>query len=170
MSDTARDKFLKYLRKQMKSGLTAGERVSAQKLYAEMMGETLSLPAQPVIDGKVDLPPLGEMNRTPTEFDETVRLAVLAHHDDGLGCLLHLLKPKYWMDGAWGESPLGWTNGRDNDRLLSWDDGRVLIADRINELGLDADKVYAHPQSHSSIAEFTAFINLPFAEQMERFK
>src|SRR5258708_2940601 len=145
MSDTARDKFLKYLRNQMKTGLTPAEPVSPQN-------------------------PLGEMNPTPTEFDETVRLAVLAHHDDGLGCLLHLLKPKYWMDGAWGESPLGWTNGRDNDRLLSWDDGRVLIADRINELGLDADKVYAHPQSHSSIAEFTAFINLPFAEQMERFK
>lgn len=177
MSDTSRDKFVKSLRKVIKNSTSATERTEARKLYAKLvLGEgasaddTASDAGNEIIDGKIDLVPLGEMNREPSEYDITVRQAMSAHPDDGLGCLLMLVQPARWMQGLWGDHPEGWTNARDNNKLLTFADARQLIDARIVELGLNAEKVYAYPKSHSTWQDKHAFLNLPFAEQMQMFR
>ena len=80
-----------------------------------------------------------------------------------------LVQPAEWMNGSWSTVPEGWTNERQDRKLLSLDEARVLIADRINELNLNSDLVYGYPRSHSTIAEYQAFLQMSFADQMRQF-
>lgn len=166
MTDKERTKFVKHLKKTMLEGATAGERTAALKLYGELFGDN---PASPVVDGKIDLPELGEMNRPVAEYDYTVRLAMAEHPDDGLGCLLQVLRVPRWWAGLWGKVADGWRDKR-TDTVLTFDDARQLIDDRILELKLNSDKVWAYPKSYSSMAEDTAFWNVPFEERLNRFR
>jgi hypothetical protein len=159
---TPREKFLAHLQKTIKTSTSATERTAARKMYAEM---TFGLTA----DGAetTDSIPLPEMpltleKRTPSEYDETVQHAMReSHAPRGLSCLLLLVKPPEWMLGLWGETVDGWVNKRDNDKLLSWAAAQAMVADRIAELHLDPDKVYAYPKSHCGWREEHILFHLP---------
>jgi hypothetical protein len=173
----ARDKFLRHLRRQMKHGQSAGERVSAQKLYAQMMGAGTD-------SGEFGIDHIGKVieNGQPIELQSTLltepdlsdyaqeaRRAVSQPRSE-LSCLLLTLHVPVWMSGSWGDVDGGWTNAKDHDKLLTYDAAKVLIADRFKDLGLDPATVHAHPKSRCTIAEDFAFRNMSFEEQMERFR
>jgi hypothetical protein len=169
MTDAERTKFIKHLRKTMKTSTSATERMAATRLYAQFTG--LDAPDRKATDGIElgPLPEIRELRREPTEFDSTA-LQATSSAPEGLVCLLMLVKPDPWMGGLWAETPEGWINKRDGERLLTWGAAQAMVADRIAELGLDAEKVYSYPKSHCSTAEYQAFLNLPFEQQMERFR
>jgi hypothetical protein len=176
-----RAKFIKQLKKVMKSSGSAVERTAASKLYAQMtFGVGGSAGASEIVieDGaahELGAPVLRQMpetiERAPSEFDETVAQAISQPRSE-LSTLLMLVQPARWMSGLWGEVPEGWTNNRDNDRLLTFDEARVWIADRIKDLGLDPEKVSSYPKSHlhPSVSEYMAFLNAPFEIQMSQFR
>jgi hypothetical protein len=180
MSDT-RLKFLKQLQRTMKKSTSATERTAASKLYAQMtFGVGGSAGASEIVieDGaahELGAPVLRQMpetfERAPSEYDETAAQAVSQPRSE-LCTLLMLVAPPMWMSGNWGDVPTGWINGRDNDKLLTFDEARVLIADRISELGLNPEKVYSYPKSrlHPSVSEYMAFLNAPFEIQMSQFR
>jgi hypothetical protein len=165
VSRTPRDKWLAHLRKTMVSGETATERTEAMRLYS---AATSGMP-----DGSIPLPELRETPnppaKQPSEFDEAIAFMMREHPDGGLGCLLDVLSEPRWMAGCWANNTWGWYDVRHREPLL-FKDGWVLVAKRIEELGLNADKVYAYPKSHSTLADYTAFIHADFQTQMERFR
>jgi hypothetical protein len=168
MSRTLRDKFLAHLNKTMVHGETATERTAAMKLFNDM---TSGMP-DGNYSGDIALPDLpAKLERTPSEFDETVEHAMRSHFaPQGLFCLLMLVQPPEWLAGLWSETAAGWVNKRANDKLLGWDAARQLVAARIKELGLDADKVWAYPQSHCSWQDDQTFHRMTFETQMSQFK
>jgi hypothetical protein len=142
---------------------------------------TFGLPA----DGKpTDSIPLPDQQQQPertaqtSRFDATAAQAVrmAAHYAPrGLFCVLMLVKPDAWMAGLWDETPDGWVNKRDNDKLLSWDAARVMVADRCSELNLDLEKVWAYTAKTGYTLEAEGFpshhdfLNLSFESQMAFF-
>jgi hypothetical protein len=168
MSVTPRDQFLKHLKRVMVHGETASERLAATKMFGEM---TFGMPADGKPSSDIALPdPPASTPKPLSEFAEAARIAMLEHPDGGLECLLLLVKPERWMQGSWARRPDGWFDVR-TQTALTFDDARNLVDARIAELGLDAEKVYAHPVDRSMGAgEYTAFLNLRFSEQMRRFQ
>jgi hypothetical protein len=168
VSGTPREKFLKSLQKTIKTSTSATERTAARKLFSEM---TFGIPADGKSSGDITLPELPKtLQRQPSEFDETARQMMAEHLEGGLGTLLSLLHVPVWMSGCWSRHIEGWKNAADNNKLLTFADARLLVADRIEELGLDAQKVWAYPDSHCSTTEWMGFIRADFATQMTRFR
>jgi hypothetical protein len=171
MSDRDREKFLKHLRKQMKHGQSAGERVSAQKLYAQMMNGTNSYPSDiGIVDGKaVELQSTLPAEPDLSDYAQEARRAVSQPRSE-LSSILGLIRPERWMSGNWCHADGGWSDAKDHYKLLTFNEARVLIAARISELGLNPERVFAHSKSRCTIAEDFALWNMSFEEQMERFR
>ncbi len=167
---TEREKWLASLRKTIKRGLTAGERVIAQKLYAEA---THFVPAdgKPAGTGDIPLPEIQpEPFRMPTDFDIAAEQMAREHpaHRE-LNCLLSLVQPERWMAGSWSERSTGWHEHK-TDTDLSFDEAKTMLDARIAELGLAPVKVFAYPSSQGmNAAEAHAFWNASFEQQMRRF-
>ena len=177
MSENTREKFLKHLRKQMKHGMSAGERVSAQNLYAKMMGAGtesgefgIDENGRVIANGQpIELQPMQPAAPDLCEYAQEARRAVSQPRSE-LSSILGLVRPERWMSGSWCDSDGGWKDAKNDYKLLTFDEARVLIAARISELGLNPERVYAHPKSRCTIPEDFAFWNMSFEEQMERFK
>lgn len=112
----------------------------------------------------------------PTPYDDCV--PVLSQPRATLECELGVLEEPRWMAGLWAVArdtdgnEVGWRDSRTNT-LLTFDDARQLIEDRIRQLGLSAELVHAFPQTRgffSGFAEEHQFWNLPFEQRMLRFK
>jgi hypothetical protein len=76
------------------------------------------------------------------------------------------------MKGLWAETADGWRDSR-TDTILTFDNARQLIADRIAELGLDADKVNAFPFQRDLFVDAQAeqnFWRASFEDRMKRFR
>jgi len=87
--------------------------------------------------------PVPKQPRFASEYGEVFAQMTSSPRTE-LSCLLMLVQPQRWMKGLWGEEREGWHDTR-TDTFLSFDAARQLIADRIKELGLDANLVNAYP-------------------------
>jgi hypothetical protein len=170
MSRTPREKFLAHLKKTMVHGETATERAEAMKLYA---AATSGLPDGAMAGGAIPLPDLKlapvVTKRVPSEFDEAIEFLRREHPDDGLFALMMLVQPPRFMAGLWNRRADGWHDERTNTDL-TFDDARVLVADRIAELGLSPEKVWAYPKTVTPLAEYQVFLRMDFDQQMSQFK
>jgi hypothetical protein len=88
---------------------------------------------------------------------------------DGIFSELMLVQPPRWRAGLWGDEQGGWCDARTN-LLLSFDDARQLIADRISELGLSPELVHAFPSSVRNNVEDRALWKLSFDQRMDLFR
>lgn len=161
-----RAEFIRSLQKKMHSSPSSVERTQATALYARLVSKPLDIPSRPLMNRQPS-----ESKHEPTDNDETVAFARREHPSDGLCTLLHLIQPDRWMKGAWDRTDGGWFDVRARTDL-SFDEARVMIADRIEELNLDPEKVWAHPSTHynRTVAEHMIWIRSDFETQMETFR
>ncbi len=131
---------------------------------ADVVVETRKVPAAPSIDYTDRTGWSSDM----LEYDATAKAAI-SQPRSSLFCILMLIQPTLWMVGLWRDVADGWHDARNNIDL-TFDTARKLIDLRVKELGLESEKVYAYPKSHSTIAEMQAFDALDFDSRMAKFK
>lgn len=112
--------------------------------------------------------PVAQKPRELNEF-EAIATSVADQPRDGISCLLGLVQPPRWMAGAWADRKEGWFDTR-TGTLLTFADARQLIEDRIKELDLDRELVYAWPHSHGTFAASGAFWHQEFSVRMNAFR
>jgi hypothetical protein len=168
MSRTPREKFLAHLKKTMVSGETATERTEAMRLYN---AATSGLPDGTMAGGAIPLPELPKAlpQRKPSEFDAAIDGLNREHPDDGLFCLLMLVQPPKFMAGLWARNSWGWFDVRTRTPM-TFDEARVMVADRIAELGLSPEKVWAYPNTVTPTAEHQMFLRMDFEQRMETLR
>jgi hypothetical protein len=53
---------------------------------------------------------------------------------------------------------------------MTFDEARVMVADRIAELGLSPEKVWAYPNTVTPTAEHQMFLRMDFEQRMETLR
>ena len=170
-----RQKFIKELQKAIKTSSSAVERLESRKLLAKLMlGVGVS-------SGDVAIDENGDVIVTPQPPTQVVYESAPSQYDfaiqqmpqragTSLVTLMGTLQVPRWMAGSWYDTNDGWRDVKTNTDL-SFDEASALIAERIKELGLDADKVYAYPKSRGeSIQSYMAFLRADFSTQMAKFR
>jgi hypothetical protein len=133
-------------------------------VFVTVEGATDTAPAQRIA--------ANQQNTTQREFtNEFARIGekMKSEPRDTICCLLGLLEPPSWMEGSHSDEKGGWLDKR-TEKVISFEDARKIIADRVAELGLDTLLVEAWPTAVHSFAESQAFWGCAFEERMKRFR
>jgi hypothetical protein len=102
-------------------------------------------------------------------YDEQAKL-VADPVRDRIFSELMLLEPPRWMEGLWVERPNGWMDTRTNT-FFSFEDMRALVAQRIEEFGLDRALIDTYMTSPTGPwQQHERWRNSPIAERVQRFR
>ena len=170
-----RAKFIKELQKAIKTSSSAVERLESRKLLAKLMLGVGVSSGDVAIDENGDVivtpqpPPHVVYEQYPSQYDAAIA-AMPQRAGTSLATLMLTLHVPKWMAGSWYDTKDGWMDVKTNTGL-TFDEAGALIADRIKELNLNSELVYAYPKSKTgSIHEYMAFLRADFSTQMAKFR